>query len=597
MPQAQRLIPQNLPRARWPTAFLAAATWTSGRRARVTLKAGARFNRNENPALTLRQQRVGDFMFDQNMNLNLSGQIGTKLKLAFNYDTKAAFDFDNQMKFDYAGQETDIIRKLDLGNVSLPLNNSLVQGGQNLFGIKTQLQFGRLGVTAVAATVRGTADEVRVQNGAQSRQFELKASQYERDRHFFLSHFFRETLRPGPAQPAHRAERREIRRLEVYVTNDNRTTDNLRNVVALDGPGRARARVPAAVLQQPPPRAADAGRRTAPTSSYGHALNRAGQQARNNFTVDDVLATCTGGRRHATAAGQKRGLRAGAGPQARPARVHLQCSAGLREPEHGPAARPGAGRELRVPLQRRSLQGGRNRQTITPACAPDEVIFLKMLKATNPGVGRGRPRPRLLNNPNLAQRNTPTWDLMMKNIYPLNARSSTATTSSSSSFTRTTDTGVDLISLKEGVQIANRPLIEVLNLDNVNPNNDRNPDGNFDYFPGITIDPELGKIIFPNVEPFGYVPAGAVRRRPPKLALSLTNTCTTSCTTRPRATPSSGRRRTKFLPARALPGQCGTDEISLPGIRRGAGLGAGALGLDAAHGRRATTRCSTTRRR
>ena len=117
----------------------------------VTIKLGWRNNTNENPALTLRQQSVGDFLFEQNMNVNLTGQIGTKLKLVFNYDTKASFDFENQMKFDYSGEETDIIRKLDLGNVSLPLNNSLVQGGQNLFGAKIDMQFGRLAVTTVAA--------------------------------------------------------------------------------------------------------------------------------------------------------------------------------------------------------------------------------------------------------------------------------------------------------------------------------------------------------------------------------------------------------------------------------------------------------------
>ncbi|WP_262892659.1 hypothetical protein [Hymenobacter qilianensis] len=96
----------------------------------VTLRAGARFNRNRNPALTLRQQRVGDFEYDQNLNLNVTGQIGEKLRLTFNYDTKAAFDFENNMKLDYTGYETDIIRKVELGNVSLPLNNSLVQGGK-----------------------------------------------------------------------------------------------------------------------------------------------------------------------------------------------------------------------------------------------------------------------------------------------------------------------------------------------------------------------------------------------------------------------------------------------------------------------------------
>jgi cell surface protein SprA len=199
----------------------------------LTLKMGARFNTNRNPALTLRQQSVGDFLFEQNLNLNLSGTVGTKLKLTFNYDTKAAFDFDNQMKFDYVGQPTDILRKLDLGNVSMPLNNSLITGGSNLFGIKAQMQFGRLGVTAVAATLRGSADEVRVQNGAQSRTYELKASQYERDRHFFLAQYFRDqydqNLRGLPTVQSGIS----ITRLEVYITNDNRTTDNLRNVVAL----------------------------------------------------------------------------------------------------------------------------------------------------------------------------------------------------------------------------------------------------------------------------------------------------------------------------------------------------------------------------
>ncbi|WP_310391238.1 cell surface protein SprA, partial [Hymenobacter sp.] len=231
-PQAQRLIPKIY---LGPVANrIFGGSYVDIRPAgSVTLKFGGRYNRNENPALTLRQQSVGDFLFEQNINVNLTGQIGTKLKLVFNYDTKASFDFDNQMKFDYAGEETDIIRKLDLGNVSLPLTNSLVQGGQNLFGIKTQLQFGKLGVTAVAATVRGTADEVRIQNGAQSRQYEIKASQYERDRHFFLSQFFREKYDQALRNLPTIQSGITITRLEVYVTNDNRTTENLRNVVTL----------------------------------------------------------------------------------------------------------------------------------------------------------------------------------------------------------------------------------------------------------------------------------------------------------------------------------------------------------------------------
>ncbi|RYY10510.1 MAG: hypothetical protein EOO36_20450, partial [Cytophagaceae bacterium] len=102
-PQAQRLIPKIYLGPIADRIF--GGSYIDIRPAgSLTLKFGGKYNVNRNPALTLRQQSVGDFIFDQNMNINLSGQIGTKLKLTFNYDTKAAFDFDNQMKFDYAGQ-------------------------------------------------------------------------------------------------------------------------------------------------------------------------------------------------------------------------------------------------------------------------------------------------------------------------------------------------------------------------------------------------------------------------------------------------------------------------------------------------------------
>ena len=124
----------------------------------VSLKFGARFNRNQNPTIPLRQQRTGDFEFDQNISLNLVGKVGEKLAINFNWDNNANFDFENNMKLDYTGYEEEIIRKVEAGNVSLPLNNSLITGAQNLFGIKTQLQFGRLGVTAIASNVRGRND-------------------------------------------------------------------------------------------------------------------------------------------------------------------------------------------------------------------------------------------------------------------------------------------------------------------------------------------------------------------------------------------------------------------------------------------------------
>ena len=288
-PQAQRLIPKIYLGPIADRIF--GGSYIDIRPAgSLTIKMGAKYNVNRNPALTLRQQSVGDFLFEQNMNLSLSGQVGTKLKLTFNYDTKAAFDFDNQMKFDYAGQPTDILRKLDLGNVSMPLNNSLITGGSNLFGIKTQLQFGRLGVTAVAATLRGSQDEVRVQNGAQSRTFELKASQYERDRHYFLSQYFRDNYDKALQGLPVVKSGFEIRRLEVWITNDNRTTADLRNVVALQDlaePRLARMYRPNLYVTT-----LDSGRYTTPrnNANYLYPTIAAPGSTRDNLQVESFLS-------------------------------------------------------------------------------------------------------------------------------------------------------------------------------------------------------------------------------------------------------------------------------------------------------------------
>ncbi|RZL07723.1 MAG: cell surface protein SprA, partial [Hymenobacter sp.] len=429
-------------------------------------------------------------------------QVGTKLKLTFNYDTKAAFDFDNQMKFDYAGQPTDILRKLDLGNVSMPLNNSLITGGSNLFGIKTQLQFGRLGVTAVAATLRGSQDEVRVQNGAQSRTFELKASQYERDRHYFLSQFFRDrydqALRGLPTVQSGF----EIRRLEVWVTNDNRTTDNLRNVVSLMDLGEPR------LNRLYRPQFYDTlGRATAITPAKNQvnylyqSLTGGGAAARDNLQVESYLANLPtpGGTVPMVKSLDYERLRA---RKLDPREYTFNAQLGYVNLNTALLPDQVLAVSYEYLYNGKPYTVGETQTEYGSNANQSDVIFLKMLKATNPGVGTADPGVNP-NNPNLLTRNTPTWDLMMKNIYPLNTSQINRDNFQLQLIYKDDITGVDLISLKEGVRIQNIPLVQVLGLDRVNANNDRNADGNFDFFPGITVDPELGKIIFPSVQPFG----------------------------------------------------------------------------------------------
>ncbi|GAB2964158.1 cell surface protein SprA [Hymenobacter coalescens] len=463
----------------------------------ATVALGWRQNFNDNPSLTLRQRRNGDFNFQQNFNLNLNGQIGDKLKILFNYDTRAAFDFENQIKADFTGYDTDIIRKVEMGNVSLPLNNSLVQGGQNLFGVKTQMQFGRLSVTSVAAQLRGTADEVRVQNGAQSRNFEIKASQYEANRHFFLSQFFRDrydqVLRNLPTVQSGI----EVRRVEVYITNDNRSPEALRNVVALQDVGEP--------LRTYRERFLKPGRQRQPADNEVNALletvlplgTTGTSRARDVQQVDDYLQNSAGLRLEKTVDYERVRARR-LDPREftiNPQLGYISLNTPLL-PEQVLAV------SFQYTFNGKPYSVGELAQEDYSNVPETGVVYLKLLRGTNPGVGLADPTQNPQNN-RLATTNLPVFDLMMKNIYALNASQLSRDQFRMDIVYKDDATGVDLLSLKEGRNLQNVPLTQVLNLDNVNPNNDRPSDGNFDFLTGLTIDPELGKIIFPVLEPFG----------------------------------------------------------------------------------------------
>lgn len=498
----------------------------------VTLKFGGRFNRNFNRQLPLRQQRVGDFEFDQNITLNLIGQIGEKLKLSFNWDTKANFEFENNMKLEYTGYDEEIIRKIEAGNVSLPLNNSLISGGQNLFGIKTQLQFGRLGVTTIASNIRGRVDEVNVQNGAQNRLFEIRASDYERDRHFFLSQYFRNRYDNALKNLPLVNSGITIRRLEVYITNDNRATENLRNMVALMDLAEGN---PDAVHD--PNLGANGSINTPASNTANRLYTNVTANTRDNNGIDLVL--------------EGQGLEKAIDFEHVKAR-RLDQREYTFNPQLGYISLNTAllpeqvlGVAFEYTLNGKTYKVG-ELQDDYQNYTDNQVIFLKMLKSTNPSL------------------QLPTWDLMMKNIYSLNASQVSRDNFQLNVIYKDDETGVDLNSLKEGANIKDRPLVQVFNLDNVNRNNDRPSDGNFDFLSGITIDPENGKIIFPAVEPFGsylrnkFTPDEQVTLAPKYVFQELYETTQTD------AQEFAGKNKF-FLQGRYQ--ATTSDEIILPGIQ------------------------------
>ena len=204
----------------------------------IDLTFGVDYSRVDRPDLPERQRRQGGFDFDMNINMNVTGKIGEKLSLTTNYNTNATFNFDNQIKLDYnsddfAGGEDAILQKIEAGNVSLPLRGTLIQGAQSLFGLKTELKFGHLRLTAIASQQRSQRENIQIEGGSQVQLFEVRADEYDENRHFFLTHYNRDNFERALLNLPQINSLFKIKKLEVWLTNDRNEVTDVRDIVAL----------------------------------------------------------------------------------------------------------------------------------------------------------------------------------------------------------------------------------------------------------------------------------------------------------------------------------------------------------------------------
>ena len=197
------------------------------------LKIGANLKSIDNPSLPIRNRKTTAFDFDEKINLSVNGKVGDKLNMNLNYNTDATFDFDTQnLKLKYEGKEDEIIKLVEAGNVSFPTNNSLVKGASSLFGVRADMQFGKLKLQTVLSQKKSSTKSVSSKGGVQTTAFEMDVADYEENRHFFLSQYFREHYDEAMSKLPNLATGVEINRVEVWVTNKSGTTTNGRNIVA-----------------------------------------------------------------------------------------------------------------------------------------------------------------------------------------------------------------------------------------------------------------------------------------------------------------------------------------------------------------------------
>ncbi|WP_163421452.1 cell surface protein SprA [Flagellimonas sp. CMM7] len=473
----------------------------------VAMDLGVLWQKNDNPALSPRNRTNLSFDFDQRISLSLLGKVGERLQVTANYDTEATFDFQNLVKIDYTPTEDDILRKIEIGNVNMPLNSSLITGAQSLFGVKTQLQFGRTTVTAVFSEQRSQNNTVVAQGGGTVNEFALTALDYDEDKHFFLAQYFRDNYDRALTNYPFIQSQVQITRLEVWVTNRNQQTLNVRNVVAIQDLGEVEL-------------GAD-GREITRIGKEGNApggffnVLQPGALPRNEANDFDPALIGNGG----------------------------QLTTAIRDiatVEAGFNVEANQGFDYAILENARKLEQGRDYQfdaqlgyvSLNQRLSNDEVLgvafqytingeVFQVGEFANGGVDAttvsGGVNPIIENNTlilkllksNITNVDDPIWDLMMKNIYAtgafqLSEEDFKLNILYSDPTPRNYITPVDP-NAGWPVGYEDRILIDVFNLDRLNVYNDVQPggDGFFDYVPGITVDTQSGRIIFTKVEPFG----------------------------------------------------------------------------------------------
>ncbi|WP_304590391.1 cell surface protein SprA, partial [Duncaniella muris] len=199
----------------------------------VNLSMGVKTNKTDNPALALDARRRTYFDFDQKIQATVNASVGDRMKFNMTYNTDATFDFDSKnIKLAYEGKEDDIVKSIEAGNVSMTTGSSLIRGSTALFGIKTQLQFGKLTATALVSQQNSQSTSVSSKGGVQTTEFSINADEYDQNRHFFLGHFFRDNYDVFASRLPYVSSGIQITRIEVWITNRNARFDQSRNFVA-----------------------------------------------------------------------------------------------------------------------------------------------------------------------------------------------------------------------------------------------------------------------------------------------------------------------------------------------------------------------------
>ena len=429
-------------------------------------------SKSYNPNIPEIQRSISNFDFKPNYNVNLNAKIGDNFKLPVNLSNISNFQLDNDFKLSFTGRRNQIIKTIEAGNISFQSKSTLIPGTQNLIGIKSRLQFGKLFATVVLANQRSNRESINLQGGSTLKKFSKQINDYDENKHFLLGSYFKEHFSEVMGTLPQPNSKVIIQKVELWVTNKNNATSDVRNVLGFMDLGES----------NPYKKSLNNGYNSYPDNNandlYSFLLQN--QNIRNPAQSINIL----------TASGYK------------PVEDYMQTYARkLNSNEFYFNAQAGfvslnfqllpdeiLGVAYQFTYNGKTFQVGEFSTDAPPdpITGAKKTLYLKMLKSTSQRI------------------DLPIWKLMMKNVYSLDISSQIQPQDFQLNIYYN-DPGAGL---KRNLPVSDpatngKSLIRILNLDNLNTNNNPQPDGVFDFVPGYTILPQTGKIIFPFLEPFG----------------------------------------------------------------------------------------------
>ena len=438
----------------------------------VDLRLGYQGQNIKNPTLSERARRNGGFDFDMDANLNVLANIGNKLKLPISYNTLANFDFQNQLKLDYKGKDDEILKSVEAGNMSFQTKGTLMSSVQSLFGLKTQLQFGKLFVTAALASERSQRQSITLQGGGLSQQIEKKLDDYDENRNFLMGQYFVNHYNRTMATLPVVSSQVQILRVEVWVTNRTGTTTQARTVVGLMDLGESNPYNPNVRSLT-----TDSLPQNNANDLYGKIGSNPGYRVPSS--VNDLLV----------AQGLKpvEDFEKTFARQLAPSEYYFNQQVGFISLYQQLQPDEVLGIAYQYTYNGKVFQVGEFSQDVAVDSTQgvQKVLFLKLLKATSQRV------------------NLPIWNLMMKNVYSLDISGLSQEDFKLNVFYHEPSGGLKRYLPESSPAVSGVPLLSILNVDRLNNRNDPSPDGQYDFVDSFTVLSQQGKIIFPVLQPFG----------------------------------------------------------------------------------------------